>query len=126
MRISDWSSDVCSSDLIAANSGNACGNTGQISKRTSTPAALARRANSTVSSSSTSESLASRYIGGNPRQSRSEEHTSELQSLMRSSYAVICLNNKLPELMVRFDKHQSLELAALLQHDQPLLKRDQH
>src|SRR3546814_7967343 len=24
---------------------------------------------------------------------RSEEHTSELQSLMRSSYAVICLNN---------------------------------
>src|SRR3546814_2311346 len=26
--------------------------------------------------------------------SRSEEHTSELQSLMRSSYAVICLNKK--------------------------------
>src|SRR3546814_7602980 len=25
---------------------------------------------------------------------RSEEHTSELQSLMRSSYAVFCLNNK--------------------------------
>src|SRR3546814_960081 len=28
------------------------------------------------------------------RISRSEEHTSELQSLMRSSYAVFCLNNK--------------------------------
>src|SRR3546814_5472533 len=27
--------------------------------------------------------------------SRSEEHTSELQSLMRLSYAVFCLNNKL-------------------------------
>src|SRR3546814_8870425 len=27
-------------------------------------------------------------------QSRSEEHTSELQSLMRISYAVFCLNNK--------------------------------
>src|SRR3546814_2614392 len=26
--------------------------------------------------------------------SRSEEHTSELQSLMRISYAVLCLNNK--------------------------------
>src|SRR3546814_6393350 len=26
--------------------------------------------------------------------SRSEEHTSELQSLMRSSYAVFCLKNK--------------------------------
>src|SRR3546814_2096525 len=28
------------------------------------------------------------------RQRRSEEHTSELQSLMRSSYAVFCLKNK--------------------------------
>src|SRR3546814_6603046 len=27
--------------------------------------------------------------------SRSEEHTSELQSLMRISYAVFCVNNKL-------------------------------
>src|SRR3546814_352908 len=32
------------------------------------------------------------YGGGNP--SRSEEHTSELQSLMRNSYAVFCLNKK--------------------------------
>src|SRR3546814_8095794 len=29
-----------------------------------------------------------------PRQMRSEEHTSELQSLMRNSYAVFCLNKK--------------------------------
>src|SRR3546814_1249709 len=29
-----------------------------------------------------------------PRQIRSEEHTSELQSLMRSSYAVFCLKKK--------------------------------
>src|SRR3546814_9312486 len=28
------------------------------------------------------------------REARSEEHTSELQSLMRISYAVFCLNNK--------------------------------
>src|SRR3546814_8386721 len=28
------------------------------------------------------------------QQERSEEHTSELQSLMRISYAVFCLNNK--------------------------------
>src|SRR3546814_17392931 len=28
---------------------------------------------------------------------RSEEHTSELQSLMRISYAVFCLNNKKPD-----------------------------
>src|SRR3546814_2810508 len=29
-----------------------------------------------------------------PRQARSEEHTSELQSLMRISYAVFCLKKK--------------------------------
>src|SRR3546814_2944440 len=29
-----------------------------------------------------------------PRKARSEEHTSELQSLMRISYAVFCLNKK--------------------------------
>src|SRR3546814_7877481 len=28
---------------------------------------------------------------------RSEEHTSELQSLMRTSYAVFCLHKKIPE-----------------------------
>src|SRR3546814_8359818 len=31
---------------------------------------------------------------GPPRQGRSEEHTSELQSLMRISYAVFCLQKK--------------------------------
>src|SRR3546814_10517550 len=30
------------------------------------------------------------------RAKRSEEHTSELQSLMRTSYAVICLNKNIP------------------------------
>src|SRR3546814_1803424 len=34
-----------------------------------------------------------RQIGG-PEGLRSEEHTSELQSLMRISYAVFCLNKK--------------------------------
>src|SRR3546814_3505565 len=29
-------------------------------------------------------------------QNRSEEHTSELQSLMRTSYAVFCLKKKIP------------------------------
>src|SRR3546814_8095129 len=31
----------------------------------------------------------------NPRAARSEEHTSELQSLMRISYAVFCLKKKI-------------------------------
>src|SRR3546814_3586047 len=33
-------------------------------------------------------------VSGTDRPPRSEEHTSELQSLMRISYAVFCLNNK--------------------------------
>src|SRR3546814_10377952 len=33
--------------------------------------------------------------GAFARQARSEEHTSELQSLMRISYAVFCLNKKI-------------------------------
>src|SRR3546814_2263048 len=32
-----------------------------------------------------------------PTPARSEEHTSELQSLMRNSYAVFCLKKKKPE-----------------------------
>src|SRR3546814_3650157 len=35
------------------------------------------------------------FVAGHPVR-RSEEHTSELQSLMRISYAVFCLQNKTP------------------------------
>src|SRR3546814_1286383 len=35
-----------------------------------------------------------RNDAGNYEEDRSEEHTSELQSLMRSSYAVFCLKKK--------------------------------
>src|SRR3546814_3598169 len=38
----------------------------------------------------------------NWRKSRSEEHTSELQSLMRISYAVFCLKKKKKQ----YDKHE--------------------
>src|SRR3546814_9830276 len=34
------------------------------------------------------------FLEKNPAGGRSEEHTSELQSLMRISYAVFCLKNK--------------------------------
>src|SRR3546814_13729555 len=36
----------------------------------------------------------SRRLGSRMRKARSEEHTSELQSLMRISYAVFCLKKK--------------------------------
>src|SRR3546814_1415681 len=38
----------------------------------------------------------SRFAGAAPLDGRSEEHTSELQSLMRISYAVFCLKKKKP------------------------------
>src|SRR3546814_10346239 len=87
MRISDWSSDVCSSDL----SSHACGSP---SENTGCSAAPLDGA------SSTSSDLCSRDLGtqispdASALASRSEEHTSELQSLMRISYAVFCLKKK--------------------------------
>src|SRR3546814_5341503 len=39
----------------------------------------------------------SRGLAGRAGAARSEEHTSELQSLMRNSYAVICLKKKKEE-----------------------------
>src|SRR3546814_4465977 len=50
-----------------------------------------RTASSLSQSARTGREAAWRATGGSPR---SEEHTSELQSLMRISYAVFCLKNK--------------------------------
>src|SRR3546814_7864449 len=44
-------------------------------------------------------------------QKRSEEHTSELQSLMRISYAVFCLKNKIQNLHITRD-HQLSQIAS--------------
>src|SRR3546814_6537816 len=82
MRISDWSSDVCSSDLISPSTFSA--NHTQIWLR-KIGGRLRRQQR--------------RYGGRRPVHSgaelaRSEEHTSELQSLMRISYAVFCLKKK--------------------------------
>src|SRR3546814_9696896 len=47
-----------------------------------------------VGSSNLSDSALKRGVEWNYRVIRSEEHTSELQSLMRISYAVFCLKKK--------------------------------
>src|SRR3546814_8127326 len=97
MRISDWSSDVCSSDLgrehdahlaarhrhVDLGAFEAC--TQAIGERR---CRLAAGLLSHCAAPSCSRRSWSR--GG----SRSEEHTSELQSLMRISYAVFCLKKK--------------------------------
>src|SRR3546814_5212636 len=55
--------------------------------------------------------------------SRSEEHTSELQSLMRISYAVFCLKKKTEKLtktqQLARHKHHSYRLHTPTQHTHP-------
>src|SRR3546814_5108226 len=49
-------------------------------------------------------------LGGTRLDARSEEHTSELQSLMRISYAVFCLkkkNNKSQDTHTHLDTHKN-------------------
>src|SRR3546814_2657076 len=115
MRISDWSSDVCSSDL-AANRPTIehVPGVGPWEPR-GRPLALSRclrhagvrenRGNGAMDGMLTDlseETVAAAWLGdlkaalesGDAARigmRRSEEHTSELQSLMRNSYAVFCL-----------------------------------
>src|SRR3546814_9548156 len=105
MRISDWSSDVCSSDLLPARhrSGHCrndrAANRPAIRASHETSRAAAReidtRDRSAAASAARLRCHCARTLGriGMPPP-RSEEHTSELQSLMRISYAVFCLKKK--------------------------------
>src|SRR3546814_4712379 len=115
MRISDWSSDVCSSDLSSKRlrSGR-LRRSFRISHRLisppENPALTSRSAKPLKSSAEASDSSSAEdpiaavnastvtpsKAGGrwNDMPRRSEEHTSELQSLMRISYAVFCLKKK--------------------------------
>src|SRR3546814_7206094 len=105
MRISDWSSDVCSSDLAADHALRRVEEPGPARPADPAPRALSSggsaqdaRQSTTGDPARTGICLPPRAQGsrtGNrsvPRRAaRSEEHTSELQSLMRISYAVFCL-----------------------------------
>src|SRR3546814_1918157 len=88
MRISDWSSDVCSSDLrdISHINHGVDGCEGRVSWITW----RVRAWRGEIGLISTAVCVWSSVV----RRSRSEEHTSELQSLMRISYAVFCLKIK--------------------------------
>src|SRR3546814_8948358 len=107
MRISDWSSDVCSSDLAprrAHQDPYMRGGTHMFAIRKDRVSftGLAKGASvlalgfatSAVAQTTTTQDPAA----STPREARanvrSEEHTSELQSLMRISYAVFCLTKK--------------------------------
>src|SRR3546814_10725434 len=122
MRISDWSSDVCSSDLVswAAGNGDRSENgdyiygrkrlreidreLNRLAKRMKDAQVVDPRrqpdkqrvffgATVTVADEDDRES-AYTLVGVDEADARSEEHTSELQSLMRISYAVFRLKKK--------------------------------
>src|SRR3546814_1852781 len=102
MRIGDWSSDVGSADLDKARGAlqaaiakhpsyaTAHENLGDIY------AALAGAAYSKAATLDTADQAVRRKLAviNQLDTGRSEEHTSELQSLMRNSYAVFCLKKK--------------------------------
>src|SRR3546814_6252118 len=101
MRISDWSSDVCSSDLQYRKARRALLN---YNSRLAQDKAIFERRGDNLQATlerialdigSSSAALDSRIREGSHLWiDRSEEHTSELQSLMRHSYAVFCLKNR--------------------------------
>src|SRR3546814_8453790 len=131
MRISDWSSDVCSADLLlvaeriidheiswgsiyAADrpSPDDCHSSGETQSRVpklddippggaavveqgGETLAVRRDADGTLHALSASCTHKGCTVTWNAaEETRSEEHTSELQSLMRISYAVFCLKKK--------------------------------
>src|SRR3546814_1691803 len=119
MRISDWSSDVCSSDLRRSRVRRAVEHARRPADRSTEGAASVARApgyrdrrprcrSRAAGSAGREEDRVPQALvdhGGAHRpaflhradeasRTRSEEHTSELQSLMRISYAVFCLKKK--------------------------------
>src|SRR3546814_6158194 len=105
MRISDWSSDVCSSDLSAYGRLDIIYNNAGITltpkagaRRTSlldaTPDDIARvtgvNINGVLYGSKAEVRQFNAQNGGGVIVNRSAEHTSEIQSLMRISYGVFC------------------------------------
>src|SRR3546814_9461882 len=94
MRISDWSSDVCSSDLGAAGDRDraALSRSRLLSRAGERP--FRRRALLQPRGRRHAGAACGTQPGRFPAALRSEEHTSELQSLMRISYAVFCLKKK--------------------------------
>src|SRR3546814_3096395 len=98
MRISDWSSDVCSSDLLIARELDRpvqlIWSRWQelLQGRPRAPAHILMTSAIAKGEDVSITGLKMRIAA--PPATRSEEHTSELQSLMRISYAVFCLKKK--------------------------------
>src|SRR3546814_9073445 len=97
MRISDWSSDVCSSDLDDPQPGEVVrgdilrigGGSNYQAKGQKGWGIQNDFTYTGIEGHTIKAGIKSKWV-----ELRSEEHTSELQSLMRISYAVFCLKKK--------------------------------
>src|SRR3546814_1396713 len=116
MRISDWSSDVCSSDLAISRYFFLAAWAGLYLALSYASEAhrVERRADRLERAAQQAELRSLRYqvnphflfntlnsLSSLVMKDRSEEHTSELQSLMRISYAVFCLKQKTDDQSIR-------------------------
>src|SRR3546814_7688558 len=114
MRISAWSSDVCSSDLNRLGSFQWTWETKHAADFLGVPAAgkITKTRGVTVMGWDENGKIVLersiwdavpvfQQLGVIPR---SEEHTSELQSLMRISYAVFCLKKKIQSIQINSQK----------------------
>src|SRR3546814_6436246 len=101
MRISDWSSDVCSSDLRRDPGAGQAGDALHVVRRYRAHRDARRAGELDLRRHRAAHRTPAGAGGVTPDRAaewspaatggRSEEHTSELQSLMRRSYAVFCL-----------------------------------
>src|SRR3546814_1232804 len=115
MRISDWSSDVCSSDLWLQllrhrriESRRVRHHAQSLRCRLARPAAVgeARHRGAGGGGRMKIRAQIGKVLNLDKCIGRSEEHTSELQSLMRISYAVFCLQNKKQNKTTQSIKHK--------------------
>src|SRR3546814_2386241 len=95
MRISDWSSDVCSSDLVC------------LHRYDVQPPGLIGDQEVIGAFAIEHEQRRAGQLSISAEQARSEEHTSELQSLMRISYAVFCLKKKITKTTHKLKNNQT-------------------
>src|SRR3546814_7483061 len=94
MRISDWSSDVCSSDLIADKAHSKLNRFVAGTPKYDCSGDRSRAPHFVERMRGNYVEAFRCYSARRHSCERSEEHTSELQSLMRISYAVFCLKKK--------------------------------
>src|SRR3546814_1797971 len=125
MRISDWSSDVCSSDLLGqcrhwlranniapvAHSDTAgaaawVADSDEVGLAALAPPHAAELYGLTLHGTGMEDAdhNMTRFVVLAREPLRSEEHTSELQSLMRISYAVFCLNKKIKKIITQQER----------------------